>query len=381
MVLHKGKVVLEKGYGNTNYESKIPVTGSTIYDIASVTKTTATTAAVMYLYEKGLLDLDKTLKDYLPEFSNTGKAGITIRNLLMHQAGFISFIPFYKELLDTRNNLLPEYVSNYKQADFEVPVTEHVYLKDGYPFLMMQRIKNSELSGALKYVYSDNDFILLGKIVEKLTRQTLDAFVQEQFYQPMSLTNTMYKVYNEYPLPLIAPTEDDKLFRKGLVWGYVHDQGAAMMGNVAGHAGLFSNAMELAAFYQMLINGGHLNGKKYFKKETIDLFTAYQTPISRRALGFDKPEKNNSDANFKDAYPARYLSSTAFGHTGFTGTCVWADPANEIVYVFLSNRVYPNAANNKLSSLNIRQRIHEVIYETLMKGYFGALSICNPAIP
>lgn len=365
--MHKGKVVLEKGYGFTTYEPLIPVTSSTIYDVASVTKTTATTAAIMHLYEKGILDLNKTLKDYLPEFANTSKADITIENLLLHQAGFIAFIPFYKELLDAKNNLLPEYVSNQKQPDFEVPVADNVYLKDGYPFLMMQRIKNSELSGALKYVYSDNDFILLGKIVEKLTRRPLDAFVQDNFYQPMSFQKTMYKIYNEYPLTQIAPTENDKLFRNGLVWGYVHDQGASMMGNVAGHAGLFSNGPELAAFYQMLINGGNLNGKQYFKKETIDLFTAYQTPVSRRGLGFDKPDKNNTEASFKDAYPARYISSTAFGHTGFTGTCVWADPVNQIVYVLLSNRIYPSTANNKLSTLNIRQRIHEVIYETLVK--------------
>ena len=367
MVLHKGKVVFEKGYGSTTYETVTPVTASTIYDVASVTKTTATTAAAMYLYEKGLLDIYKPLKDYLPEFANTNKADITIENLLLHQAGFSAFIPFYKELLDSKNNLLPAYVSNQKKSDYEVPVADNVYLKDGYPFLMMQRIKNSELSSGLKYVYSDNDFILLGKIIEKITKQSLDAFVSEKFYRPMSFQKTMFKVYEEYPLPLIAPTENDKLFRKGLVWGYVHDQGASMMGNVAGHAGLFSNALELAVFYQMLINGGSINGRQYLKKQTIDLFTAYQTPVSRRGLGFDKPDKNNSEANFKDAYPARYINSTAFGHTGFTGTCVWADPANEIVYVLLSNRIYPNASNNKLSSLNIRQRIHEVIYETLVK--------------
>jgi CubicO group peptidase (beta-lactamase class C family) len=214
-----------------------------------------------------------------------------------------------------------------------------------------------------KYVYSDNDFIFLGKIVEQLSGQTLDEYTQQNFYRPLGMYSTGFKPRDRFTLECLVPTETEKHFRMQTTRGDVHDEGASLFGGVAGHAGLFSNAYDLAILYQLLLNGGVFNGKRYFKPETIKLFTAYNTDISRRGLGFDKPEKDNTLR--KDPYPALLASSLAFGHTGFTGTCVWVDPSYDLVYIFLSNRVYPTRDNNKLSQLLIRGKIQDAIYKAL----------------
>ena len=216
-----------------------------------------------------------------------------------------------------------------------------------------------------KYVYSDNDFILMGIIVERLTGTTLDQYVQKTFYAPMGMTTTGFKAAQRYGLERIVPTELERYFRRQLLQGYVHDEGAAMFGNVSGHAGLFSNAYDLALLYQMLLNGGELNGERYLKPETIALFAAYNSNISRRGLGFDKPEKDNPTRT--DPYPSHFASPETFGHTGFTGTCVWADPKEKLVYIFLSNRVYNTRSNNLLSQLGIRGKIQDAIYRALRK--------------
>jgi CubicO group peptidase (beta-lactamase class C family) len=192
--------------------------------------------------------------------------------------------------------------------------------------------------------------------------------VNETFYKPLGMTSTGFRVFEHFPNSRIAPTEKEKTFRKEQIWGYVHDPGAAMFGNVAGHAGLFSNANDMAVIYQMLLNGGQYGGKRYLKKSTIDWFTSYQAPISRRGLGFDKPEKDNDRNPVEKAYPAKTPSPFTYGHTGFTGTCVWVDPKNDLVYIFLSNRVQPQGGDNrKLLDLNIRGRIHEAIYRSMGK--------------
>jgi len=208
-------------------------------------------------------------------------------------------------------------------------------------------------------VYSDNDFIFLGKIVEAVSGKPLNEYARENFYEPLNMVSTGFHPRERMSLQDIAPTELEKHFRRQLIWGDVHDEGSAMFGGVAGHAGLFSNAYDLAQLYQMLLNGGELNGKRFFKKETVDLFTAYNSDVSRRGLGFDKPEKDN--ATNKSPYPSKLASLQTFGHTGFTGTCVWVDPKYNIVYIFLSNRVNPTRDNNKLSSMGVRGKIQDVI--------------------
>ena len=242
-------------------------------------------------------------------------------------------------------------------------MAENIYLRNDWHDTMFNRILKSPLGRSDRYVYSDNDFIFLGKIVEQLSGMTLDQYVQKTFYKPMGMRSTGFTPRNRFPVTEIVPTESEKHFRRQTTQGDVHDEGASMFGGVAGHAGLFSNSYDLAMLYQMLLNGGELNGQRYLKEETIKLFTAYHSEVSRRGFGFDKPEKDNTTR--KEPYPSTLVSPQAFGHTGFTGTCVWVDPKYEIVYIFLSNRVYPTRDNPKLSNLQVRGKVQDAIYRSL----------------
>ncbi len=366
IAVHEGRIKYHKAFGNYEFDpASRPVTLESIYDLASVTKTSATTVAVMKLYEDGKLDLDKTLGDYLPYAQGSNKAPLKIRNILLHQAGLSAFISFYKETIDTAGGNRGSLYRNARDTLFTIPVAQGVWLRRDWNDTMLLRIMQSPLGPPGKYVYSDNDFILLGKIVERITGTTLDQYVQQTFYTPMSMGTTGFRAAQRFGLERIVPTEQEKYFRRQLLQGYVHDEGAAMFGNISGHAGLFSNASDLATLYQMLLNGGELHGERYLKPETIELFTAYGSGISRRGLGFDKPEKDNTTRT--DPYPSRSASPETYGHTGFTGTCVWVDPAEKLVYIFLSNRVYNTRANNLLSQLGIRGKIQEAIYEALKK--------------
>ncbi|HEX8358154.1 MAG TPA: serine hydrolase, partial [Segetibacter sp.] len=364
LVAKNGKVVFHRAYGYTNYDSLQPVNTNMIYDLASVTKISATTVSVMKLYETGRLDINKTLGDYLPWVKGSNKENITLKNLLLHQAGLVAWIPFYQETIDKAGNPLPSIYQHAASDSFSVRVAEGLYMRHDWLDTIYNRILTSKLGPADKYIYSDLDFIFLGKVVEAITGKPLEDYVKETFYLPLNMTSTSFKPRNFFPLNTIVPTEKEKAFRQQLITGDVHDPGAAMFGGVAGHAGLFSNAHDLAKLYLMLLNGGEMNGVRYFKKATIDTFIAYSSNVSRRGLGFDKPEKDN--ATRKDPYPTLSASPLTFGHTGFTGTCVWADPANNILFIFLSNRVTPAGGdNNKLLRMNVRSNIHELIYKAM----------------
>jgi CubicO group peptidase (beta-lactamase class C family) len=230
---------------------------------------------------------------------------------------------------------------------------------------IQQQILRSPVTEAGKYIYSDNDFIFLGWIVEKVSGMSLQSYTTKNFYEPLGMTSTGFLPLQKTTKENIAATELDNYFRNELIQGSVHDEGASTMGGIAGHAGLFSNATDLAKLYLMLLNEGQYEGKKYLNASTIKMYTAYNTPNSRRGLGFDKPEKDNK--NLKEPYPSASVSSSTFGHTGFTGTCVWADPEHQLLYIFLSNRVFPTRDNKAFSSLNLRPKIQEVIYSALLK--------------
>jgi beta-glucosidase-like glycosyl hydrolase/CubicO group peptidase (beta-lactamase class C family) len=367
LVARNGKLAFLKAYGHMNYDNKEAVTTESIYDLASVTKISATTVSVMKLYEEGRLDIHKTLGDYLPWLRGSDKAGLTLENVLLHQAGLVAWIPFYRETIDTiTGRPKPGFYVSQPDAAHSIRVAENMYMRNDWEDTMYRRIRTSKLGPANKYVYSDNDFILLGKIVEQLTGQPLDEYVRYTFYLPLRMISTGFHPREHDPLSQIAPTEKEKYFRLQPIRGDVHDPGAAMFGGVAGHAGLFSNAYDLAQLYQMLLNGGELHGVRLLKKETIDYFTAYHSTISRRGLGFDKPEKDN--ATRKEPYPSASASPLTFGHTGFTGICVWADPKYNLLYIFLSNRVCPDGGeNNRLSQLGIRPAIQELIYQSIQQ--------------
>jgi len=364
LAVKDGKIAYYRAYGYYNYDSSEAVLNESVYDMASVTKICATTVSIMKLYDEGKIDLKKRLGDYLPWVKGSNKENLLIEDILLHQAGLVAFIPFYKEILDTAGVPLPGYFSATKNDSFSIRVAENMYMKNAWRDSMYQRILKSPLGAANKYIYSDNDFIFLGKIVEEVSGLPLNEYVNTKFYVPLGTTAEGFKPRQFLPLSRIAPTEEEKLFRLQLIRGDVHDPGAAMFGGVAGHAGLFSNAYDIALVMQMLMNGGEFNGKRYLRKETVQLFTDYHSKISRRGFGFDKPEKDN--ATRPEPYPCLSASPKSFGHTGFTGTCTWADPDQKLVYVFLSNRVTPKGGENTLLlRMNVRPAIHEAIYHAL----------------
>ncbi len=364
LVAKDGKIVYHKAYGSYTYDKTEAVNTESIFDMASVTKVCATTISIMRLYDEGKLDLKKRLGDYLPWVKGSNKENLTIENVLLHQAGLVAYIPFYKETLDSAGVPKSLFYNAVKNDSFSIRVAKNLYMRNDWRDTLYKRILESPLGRTGKYVYSDNDFIFLGKIVEAISGQPLNEYVESAFYRPMGLTTAGFRPLEKYPLKRIIPTEEEKQFRLQLLRGDVHDPGSAMFGEVAGHAGLFSNAYDLAMIMQMLLNGGTINGKRYLQEETINLFTAYHSNISRRGYGFDKPEKNNRTR--PDPYPSLSASLQTFGHTGYTGTCVWADPKYDMLFIFLSNRVNPlGGENTKLLKMNVRTNIQEAVYRAM----------------
>jgi len=364
VVVKDGTVIYNKAFGFHTYEAEHPVRPTDLYDIASVTKAAATTLSVMKLADEGRMDPDLTLPNYLPVLKHTNKKHITLRQMMAHQSRLRPWIPFYQYTLV---NGRPD-TNIYKprpSSQFPLKVAGGMYISPAYEEVIYDSIARSRLLKKNEYKYSDLGFYLMKKIIGKTAGVPLDRYVDETFYRPMGLTRICYNPWKSFNLDEIIPTELDTVFRHQLVHGTVHDQGAALMGGVSGHAGLFSNALDLAAVFQMLINKGEYGGMQYIRPSTIEEFTRVQFSDNgnRRGMGFDKPllKPNGEGPACASASPL------SFGHTGFTGTYVWADPEYKLVYVFLSNRVYPDATSNKLASLNIRTRIQQVIYDAIRK--------------
>lgn len=358
-----GQIIYNKSFGYYTYDQQMPIVDTTLYDIASITKILATNLAVMKLVENGKIDLNATINTYLSDLKGIDKANILVRDLLLHQAGLVAWIPFYKNTLDSvYSKPRTDLYSTFPTSGFTTPVASSMYMKNSYKDTIWETILNSPLSTS-KYVYSDLDFYFLASIVEEVSGLTLYQFLNKYFYEPLQLRHILFNPWAKGRAKECAPTEFDNYFRFQLVQGYVHDQGAAMMGGIAGHAGLFSNAEDIAVLMQLLNNGGVYDGKRYLKQETIRLFTKYNSTISRRGYGFDKPEKKKESGPTSDL-----CSKLTFGHQGFTGTCTWADPETGIVYVFLSNRVYPTANNRLINSLDVRNEAQSYIYKALGYG-------------
>lgn len=356
-----GKVFYDKAFGYMRYDKIRPVDTNTLYDMASCTKVLATTISVMRLFEQGKLDLDKTLGDYLPQARGTNKEKLVIRDILLHQAGLKAWIPFYKETVDADGDITKAFYKKKSKGDFTIPVARNLYLRSDYPDTMWSRIYTSPLDNKGKMVYSDLDFYFMAAVVQQITGKTIDKYAEEEFYTPLGLKRTAYNPLSKFDTTEIAPTEREVGFRDQVIHGFVHDPGAAMLGGVSGHAGLFSTAHDVAVIFQMLLNKGIYANKRYFKASTVEMFSAYNSTLSHRGLGFDKPlpDADNSGAGGERCSPQ------AFGHQGFTGTCAWADPATGIVFVFLSNRVYPSASNTKINKLSVRTQAQDYIYESI----------------
>lgn len=356
-----GKVFYDKAFGYLDNDHKQVVDINTVYDIASVTKVAATTMAVMKLYDEQKIDLNEYLGKYLPITKGTDKEYLRIKDILTHQAGLKSWIPFYKETLDSTKHPREDIYKRTAGGKFTVKVAPNLYMRSDWVDTMWNRILYSPMENRGRYVYSDLDFILMQKVVENLTKKPLDEYLNETFYKPLGMTSTAFNAAKKLPGKDIAPTEYDNYFRYMTIQGYVHDMGAAMFGGVSGHAGLFSTPTDLGILFQMLLNGGTYKGKRYLQKSTVDLFTSKYSFISRRGLGFDKPEPSSG----KGSPCADNASLKTFGHQGFTGTCVWADPENGLVFIFLSNRTYPTAENKLINRMNVRERAQSYIYSAL----------------
>jgi beta-glucosidase-like glycosyl hydrolase/CubicO group peptidase (beta-lactamase class C family) len=367
LAIQNGEIKYHKAFGHYEYDPRsLPVTLESIYDLASVTKISAATVSIMKLYEQGKIDINNSLGDYLPSMRGSDKENLKLTDILLHQAGLPAGINFWGKTLDPKTKMpSPHYYSDVRKEGFTIPVAAGMYLRNDWEDTMMQMIADAPLGTKGKYVYSDIDFILLGKIIEAASGMPLDAYVRKTFYAPLGMATTGFKPFEHFGVERVVPTEEDNYFRRQLMRSFVHDESAAMFGNVSGNAGLFSNAYDLSLLYQMLANGGELNGQHFLKKETINLFNQYHSNNSRRGYGFDKPEKDN--ASRKEPYPSALASPETFGHTGFTGTCVWVDPKAGLVYVFLSNRVFEGRDSNLLGRMNIRGKIQDAIYRALQK--------------
>lgn len=360
LVVKDGKIIEQKTYGNMSYEAPEKVTQESVYDMASVTKICATTLSIMKLYDEKKIRLDGTLGDYIPWVMGSNKANITLREVLLHQAGLKAWIPFYKEIADSVTmKAKPGFFSKINNTAYNVKVDDSLFMRTDWRDTMISRILTSTVDTKKPYIYSDNDFIFLGEVVKAVSGQSLDQYAWNNFYRPLGFRSTGFNPTAYLNKKTIAPTEQDPYFRERLVRGYVHDPGAAMFGGVSGHAGLFSNAYEIAVLMEIIMKKGVINEKRFFSSATIDLFNSYQSEISRRGLGFDKPEKDN--ATRKIPYPALNISSKTFGHTGFTGTCAWADPEKGLVFVLLANRVHPTAKNT-FGDLNVRGKVMEELW-------------------
>jgi len=363
-VARDGKVVYERSFGFLTYEKDAEVTDKTIYDIASITKVAGTLQAIMFLYDRGELNLDKKASFYLPELKGTNKEDLEIRDILTHQAGLIPFLPHWKKTLDT-SGFMAAFYSCVRSDTFPNQVCEGLYSSASIEDSLWQWTIQSDLLKRKKkekypYTYSDLGFYIMKRIAEKLLNQSIDTFMQQNYYTPLGLTTMTYKPAEKFPLDRIAPTENDVLFRKKLVRGNVHDQGAAMLGGVGGHAGLFSNARDVGILMQMNLQNGYYGGLRYLLPETLGTFSRKQFDKNRRGLGWDKPEPDGNGPT------SDFVSPRTYGHTGFTGTAAWVDPDQNLVYVFLSNRVYPDASNTRLIRTNVRTAIQDVIYKAIL---------------
>lgn len=361
-----GVVFYQKAFGHHTYAKDKMVTNADIYDIASITKIVSTTAALMKLYEDKKYDLNDPISKYLTYLDTSSKKDIIIKEVLSHQACLKPWIPFYLKTLNGED-LNPEIYRTTCSDTFCIQVANDLFIRNDYRDSIFYRILESEQRCKKEYKYSDLGYYLFMDLIEKLSGDSLQNYVRNNFYNPIGAYTMGYKPLERFPLSRLIPTENDKVFRKQLIHGYVHDPGASMLGGVCGHAGVFSNANDLAKMMQMFLQEGEYGGVRYFKPQTIKYFTScpFCKKKNRRGIGFDKPEMNYN----KPGPTCQCISAKSFGHTGFTGTIAWADPETQIVYVFLSNRIHPDAGNKLLVKMDVRIKIQEALYEAFSNGH------------
>lgn len=389
LVAKDGMVIYDKSFGYFDYSQSQPVQENSVYDLASASKAAGTLLAVMKAYDEKKFTLNNKISEYIPELKGSNKKDLNIKEMLYHQSGVVSTINFYLDAIDkdsykgslysreknathpvrfdaktfVRNDFkyLPDLVSDKKKPGFTTEVARNFYLHDSFKDSIIQDIKDSRLGTRGKYVYSCVNFIMLKMMVENLMKQPMDQLLHNNFYSRLGAHHTTYNPLKVMDTLQIVPTEDDRFVRRQLVRGYVHDEAAAFQGGVSGNAGLFSNANDLAKVWQLFLNQGKYGNEQYLSTETCRLFTQSKSPTSRRGLGFDKP----AVGTHKGSPCGSLTPPSVYGHTGFTGTCFWVDPDNQLLYIFLCNRVNPSRANSKLGALDIRTRIQDAIYKAI----------------
>jgi len=364
LVARKGKVIYENYFGYHTYKKINKVKFNDLYDVASLTKILATLPLLMELVDSGVIKLKSTLGELLPSYKNSNKKGITIQEMLSHFAQLKPWIPFYISTLDTvTQKPNPKFYRNKPSKKFSIKVNERLYMRTDFKDSIQDRIIDSELLEEKKYRYSDLPYYILKSILEKHYDLPLDALVQQHFYKSLGANYTTYKPLEKFNKNQLVPTENDDYYRYNIVHGYVHDMGAAMQGGVGGHAGLFSNANDVAKLMQMYLQNGTYGDRRYFSSNTFEAFNTchYCDQDNRRGVGFDKPQLE------EEGPTCGCVSMTSFGHSGFTGAYAWADPEEEIVYVFLANRTFPDSKSNRLLKENIRTDIQRLIYESIIE--------------
>lgn len=391
LILKDGVRVYNKCFGTHSMTDLTPVRSTDIYDVGEITQTNATLLAIMKLYDSGLLRLDDKISTYLPALRSTNKKDVTIRELLYNESGVIPYLRFYQQLVDDETVQGPffqgfvdkwhytrvghftyacsdfkfkkGYISTQPSKTYTLQMSDNMWLRSDFKNTVLQTIGRTEMTDK-RYISSSIGFILLQYVVEAITKMPMDAYLDREFYQPMGLTRTLFRPLQRIDKSQIIPTANNEYLRRQDIHGYVLDEAAACLGGVAGNAGLFSNVTEIAEIYTMLLNKGEYKGNRYLKDSTCELFMTSRSQRSHRGLGFDRPNIHNVN-NWLANNCAVSTPEEVFGHTGFTGTCVWADPVNKLIYVFLSNRVSPNIWNDKIIQKRVREEIQDIIYESM----------------
>ncbi|MCS6796768.1 MAG: serine hydrolase, partial [Raineya sp.] len=365
LVARKGKVIWHKAYGYHDYEGTQKVTLQSIYDLASISKVAGTTQALMFLFDVGKLDLSLKASEYLPELAKSNKKNMVIHDILLHQAGLKPYELFYKRMLGKMREPSEKYFRYTRNDTFCVQVAPNLFAHKDIEEIVWKWVIESDLlkkkGKRYPYEYSDLGFFIMKRIVDKLLNEPMDKFLRRNFYLPLGANTLCYKPLELFPKERIVPTENDRYFRRELIWGTVHDPTAALIGGVAGHAGLFGTANDLAKLLQMNLQKGYYGGMRYLVPETIDLFTSQTDSLNRRGLGWDKPPKNGIFA-----YISQFATPKSYGHAGYTGTVAWVEPEKELIIIFLSNRVYPYD-NNRITKYHTRRKVQDIVYQALLE--------------
>jgi CubicO group peptidase (beta-lactamase class C family) len=365
MLLAKnGKIFYQKSYGFHTYNKTTAVCDDDLYDLASVTKVLAPVPALMMLADQKKFIVTKKMSDYWPDWKGSNKEGILVADLLSHQARLKPGVTLWPRTLDEQGRFKTEYYASQPTPGYDLRVSDGLYLIDSYPDTVYKAIRDSPLLKSKKYAYSDLGFVILPKVIEKLSGESYETFLHDKLYAKLGASSLMYHPSLTEPKAKIVPTEDDRLFRHELLQGYVHDETAALLGGVSGNAGLFGSVGDVAKVMQLYLQNGTYGDERYISAETLKNWTSshFQKTNNRRGFGFDKPGIQTSIHTGKEKYPSTVVSEQSYGHSGYTGTFVWVDPANQLLFVFLSNRVFPDRENHKINKLKLRPLLLENLF-------------------